>query len=135
MLRSLGLRVREARVRAGFSQERLASDVGIATNNISNLETGKKGLSLGTLVAIARSLGVSPGDLFDARAPLPEHPLPAPARTVLGLFEQLSTADQELAVALVRDVVRHRGAWKGGGLVGEAACGTGEADGKAGEPG
>lgn len=122
VLRSLGLRIREARIRAGLSQERLAAEIGIATNNISNVETGKKGLSLATVLAIARSLGVAPGELFDGTTPLTGPAMPARARNLLSIFEQLGSADQELALAIVRDVLRHRVAPRADGAAGDAAA-------------
>jgi len=63
-LQTLGNGIRRCRVRRGLSQERLAEVADLHRNYIGLLERGERNPSAGTLIAIARALGVSPRDLW-----------------------------------------------------------------------
>jgi transcriptional regulator with XRE-family HTH domain len=59
-------RLRVLREKADLTQERLAAKTGIRQATISDLETGKSTrISFADLGALAKSLGVRPGDLFE----------------------------------------------------------------------
>ena len=64
-LRSVGRVLRIYRKQVGLSQEKLAERLGVSTNYVSVLETGKQYPSIGTLIRFARALGVRPGELVD----------------------------------------------------------------------
>lgn len=64
-LRSVGSVLRIYRKQVGLSQEKLAERLGVSTNYVSVLETGKQYPSIGTLIRFARALGVRPGELVD----------------------------------------------------------------------
>jgi len=55
----LGDRIRYYRTAAGLSQEKLAEIIDVSFQHMSNIETGKKGLSLDTIMKIAHALDVS----------------------------------------------------------------------------
>ncbi len=61
----LGVRIKELRKRAGFSQEDLAESVGIDGKYVSRIEVGKRSPSLETLFHIADALAVDVHELFD----------------------------------------------------------------------
>jgi transcriptional regulator with XRE-family HTH domain/quercetin dioxygenase-like cupin family protein len=70
---SLGLRVRNARLRTGFSLRGLAREAGISASMLSQIETGKSSPSVSTLYAITAALGISIQDVFDvAEQPVAE---------------------------------------------------------------
>jgi len=52
----IGLKVRTARDRKSWTQEKLASEVGIAVESVSNLERGRHMVSLDTLLSVAGAL-------------------------------------------------------------------------------
>jgi transcriptional regulator with XRE-family HTH domain len=79
---SLGLRIREERLRRGVSLRALARDVGVSASMISQIETGKAQPSVGTLYAITTALGMSIQDVFEEAVAEFAAPLAAPA-TVL----------------------------------------------------
>ena len=56
--------IRVYRLYRGMTQKRLAEAVGINPVYLSQIETGKRAGSLGTVAAIARALEVEPGDLI-----------------------------------------------------------------------
>lgn len=56
--------LRRARDDAGLSQEDLSDRSGLHATEISRLERGVREPRLGTIVRIARGLGVSPADLM-----------------------------------------------------------------------
>jgi transcriptional regulator with XRE-family HTH domain len=60
-----GSNLRQARVRAGLSQERLAFAALLHPTEISLLERGARDPQLATIVRLAHALRVSPGALLD----------------------------------------------------------------------
>ncbi|MBX3738919.1 MAG: helix-turn-helix transcriptional regulator [Candidatus Didemnitutus sp.] len=62
---NLGKTVRELRVRAKKSQMALAEDTDLSLTYISEIERGKRSVSLDVLVKVARAFDMSPGDLLN----------------------------------------------------------------------
>ena len=60
---AFGQVLRELRERKGLTQEALALEAGTERSHISDLERGKKGPSLRTILSLARALGVSAGEI------------------------------------------------------------------------
>ena len=56
--------LRRARDEAGLSQEELSERSGLHSTEISRLERGVREPRLGTIVRIARGLGLQPADLL-----------------------------------------------------------------------
>jgi transcriptional regulator with XRE-family HTH domain len=65
VLVQLGKRIRSMREERGISQEALADLADIHRNYISQIEGGKRNLSLYNVVKLARALRVSPSKLVD----------------------------------------------------------------------
>lgn len=63
-----GERLREARLRAGVSQERLAALAGLHRTYVSSVERGKRNVSLLNIERLAEALDVEMADLMPARA-------------------------------------------------------------------
>lgn len=64
---------RQWRIHRNLTQEELAEMVGLTPSSISQLEGGKQGFSDTTLIALAKALECSPGDLL-MRNPLDDDP-------------------------------------------------------------
>lgn len=64
-----GARIYQYRLRKGYTQQELASSCGLPQANLSNIEKGKRDLTVSTLVRIAASLGVKPSVLLEEEAP------------------------------------------------------------------
>lgn len=63
----IGQRIRKIRKAHGFSQDELASKIGISTTHMSHIETGNTKLSLTVLVNLSDTLEVRVDDiLFDS---------------------------------------------------------------------
>ena len=60
----LGIRLRELRVECGLSQGEMAREFGIDRSFISDVERGRKAISLNKLNVIARGFGISLSDLL-----------------------------------------------------------------------
>lgn len=60
----IGTRVKEARILMGISQEQLSWDTNLSASYISLIETGKKKPSLGSLLRISNSLGITIDELL-----------------------------------------------------------------------
>ncbi len=61
----IGEKILQYRIRKGLTQAHLAAECGIPQPNLSNIEKGKKDLTVFTLVRIASALGVKPAELLD----------------------------------------------------------------------
>ncbi len=62
--KSIGKRIKIARIKADLTQERLSEIVSVSPSHMSNIETGTTRVSLTTLVAIANALSVTADDLL-----------------------------------------------------------------------
>ncbi len=60
---AFGQVLQELRARNGLTQERLAELAETERSHISALERAEKGPSLGTILSLARALGVSAGEI------------------------------------------------------------------------
>ena len=55
----IGSRIKEFRRRAHLTQENLAEYTNLTVQHIGNIETGRKGASIDTLIGIADALGIT----------------------------------------------------------------------------
>ena len=62
--KQLGKRIQNLRKSKGFSQEKFAEAIGIATTSLSYIETGNGFLTSDTLEKISKILNVEPYELF-----------------------------------------------------------------------
>ncbi len=62
--KSIGKRIKIARVKADLTQERLAEIIDLSPTHLSNIETGTTRVSLATLVNLANALSVTLDDLL-----------------------------------------------------------------------
>lgn len=72
----IGKRIRKLRLQHGLSQEEFAESIDVSTNFVSELETGKKGMSVDTLCRISKEYHISADMILfgDASSrPLLEH--------------------------------------------------------------
>ena len=65
VLKLFGARVRELRLEKGWSQEQLASKVGLDRTYIGGIERGERNLGLKNIFRLADALGVEPPALFE----------------------------------------------------------------------
>ena len=56
--RSLGIKIRDARIQKGLSQKQLALRIGMKQPDISRIEEGKKNITLFTLIRLCKVLGI-----------------------------------------------------------------------------
>jgi transcriptional regulator with XRE-family HTH domain len=101
-LPSVGVRIREERLRRGISLRALARDVGVSASMISQIETGKSRPSVSTLYAITSALGMSIEEVFTS-GEQDEDDQPAPPQVTV------ASADQGVAVLAAPETRRrHR---------------------------
>lgn len=62
----LGTAIRTSRMAIGWSQERFADAISMHRAYYSAIERGEKNITLGTLVRLAKGLGVKPSELLTA---------------------------------------------------------------------
>lgn len=75
---ALGLAVRDARLQAGISQEKLAEAALLHRNVIGRVERGETIVTISTLFGIADALGVSASSLLRGAEQLKNEPLHLP---------------------------------------------------------
>ena len=63
-MNEIGYRIGQVRKLSGVSQADLCRRAGLNQPNLSNIEKGKKDVTVSTLVRIARAIGVSPAEFF-----------------------------------------------------------------------
>ncbi|UCH81332.1 MAG: helix-turn-helix domain-containing protein [Nitrospiraceae bacterium] len=61
------------RLHRSLSQERLAALADLPRPNLSDIEKGKRDVTLSTIRSLANALNISPGTLVNAEPPKPEH--------------------------------------------------------------
>lgn len=61
--RTIGLKIRRARIQKGLSQKQLALRIGMKQPDISRIEEGKKNITLFTLTRLCRVLGIEKIDM------------------------------------------------------------------------
>lgn len=62
--KSIGKRIKIARINAGMTQEHLSALVDVSPSHMSNIETGTTRVSLTTMINIANALSVTADDLL-----------------------------------------------------------------------
>ena len=98
----VGARIKQARENAGLTQERFAELVSLATKNVSDIERGVVGVSLGSLKRICETLSISSDSiLFGVSG---DRGANDPARLVERLGN-LPDAQYELAVDMVNKLL------------------------------
>ena len=70
----LGRRIRQQRVLAQLTQEKLAEQAGISLSFLGHIERGTRKASLETLVALSNALRVSPSMLLQDSLIVPDDP-------------------------------------------------------------
>jgi transcriptional regulator with XRE-family HTH domain len=95
------------RIRKGISQAELSRRTGIAQANLSNIENGKKDITVLTLLQICAALAVKPSSVLDAAMASPPRPRLSRTRlerisaSVVGNLRPPSKEDREI-VRLLR---------------------------------
>ncbi len=71
LTRIIGKNVCRRRTELGWTQTKLAEEIGVAPGYISDIEAGKRTPRVATLAQIAEALKVPPSHLVDAQAVTP----------------------------------------------------------------
>jgi transcriptional regulator with XRE-family HTH domain len=79
---AFGLRLRELRSAKGISQKALAEAAGVEQSQVSRWEKGESAPLVTSVAAIAKALGVTPGELFRTVRRRPPEPHPGRPRKI-----------------------------------------------------
>jgi transcriptional regulator with XRE-family HTH domain len=101
-----GERLREAREKAGLTQQQLAAQAGLQRTSITNIERGRQKVGLHQLVVFAGVLGLEPAALLPDGDPDLEDLVAEAARPSL----PTSAEERQFAVSVLRN---NRGAKRG----------------------
>jgi transcriptional regulator with XRE-family HTH domain len=103
--RFLGYRIRKLRLMACVSQQQVAKQLGISTQQVHKFEKGTDQVSAAQLLAIAQRLDVAVGDLFDGYDEgVPLHPLvdPRTSRMLFNVTRSFLKLEPKQQNALIR---------------------------------
>jgi transcriptional regulator with XRE-family HTH domain len=100
---TFGREIRRRRRALELTLEELAEKCGLTPNYIGSVENGRRDPSLSTVLALAKGLGVSPGELLGGLADLSPQALEA-----AGMFDGLPNELQSALLELLRSVPRRR---------------------------
>lgn len=100
---TFGREVRRRRGALGLTLEQLAERSGLTPNYIGTVENGRRDPSLSTVLALAKGLGASPGELFGSIGE--SGPLVTEAAA---LMETLAPEVQNALLELLRVLARRR---------------------------
>jgi len=105
----IGQKIYLLRLQRGITQAQLGSRTGISQANLSNIERGKRDLTVSTLVRICLALGVKPASLFEgesrqSRFSFSRSFVERIARAAWGNPAKLSHGEKNL-VSLLRDLI------------------------------
>lgn len=97
----LGSRIGYLRRQKAISQDDLAVRTDISRESISRIESGKKGIGLGSLVDIANALGVSADDLLVDSL---EYPVSISGSEIHRLLLDCNKLEEEILTRTVREL-------------------------------
>ena len=98
VLSVLGMRLKEARKKRGFTQENLAVITGISARHIANIEKGDVNPSFEVLSTLVKALGVSFDAIFDPADEQTE----ADIQEIAGLYRACPEQGRRLILASTR---------------------------------
>ncbi len=99
MCKGMGERVREQRELLGYTREELAEKLDISVTFAANIELGKKGMSIDTLIKICELLSVSADYIIWGKGERPEN-------TILDVTSELDEADVGYAEDIMKTFVK-----------------------------
>lgn len=91
----LGKRIQKLRKIRGFSQEKFAELIGIATNTLSSIETGNAFMTAPTLEKITQLLNISPAELFNFPSEQQNNDM---YKNIMRKLEFIKSDDERLAI-------------------------------------
>jgi transcriptional regulator with XRE-family HTH domain len=103
--RLLGHRIMELRLLAGMTQQQVARQLGVSSQQVHKFEKGTDRVSAGQLLVIARSFDVAVADLFDGYddgTPLDSLGDPKSSRMLLNVTRSFLELEPKYQDALVR---------------------------------
>jgi transcriptional regulator with XRE-family HTH domain len=106
--RFVGHRLKQLRLLSGMTQQQVARQLGVSTQQIHKLESGINRMSVGKLFLVARAFDVAVADLFDGydsgapHNPPVEFNTPRMLLNVLHSFLQLEPKRQDALMRLAR---------------------------------
>ena len=101
--KALGARIREKRLVKGYTQDKLASIIGVSNPHVSNIERGQTKVSLSTLVDIANALDTTVDELLCNNLKLGK---PIIDRDIKIEIEKCSDRDSRILYNIVKAVAK-----------------------------
>lgn len=92
--RTIGARIRQARVKKKLTQVELATAIGVVRSHLTNAENGKNGLALDKLSAVAHETGTSVAWLIGEDVSADQE------RALISVFQALSRNDRDTVLRI-----------------------------------
>lgn len=103
-LLQIGTRIRNARQERGWTQDQLATAIGVSRSAVAQWETGRAGQVTTNLTRIAQALDVSVGILLHGESPA----MRGDETALLRLYRECSSEDRQLLLRTARRLAGHR---------------------------
>jgi transcriptional regulator with XRE-family HTH domain len=105
--RDIGIRIREAREDLGWTQDQLASAVGVSRSAVAQWETGRAGQVTTNLTRVAAALGVGVEHLMYGRDKFaPGQASGGEEMALLRLFRECTPEDRQLILRTARRLAK-----------------------------
>lgn len=104
---SSGKRIRQERLKLGWSQEELAEKANLHPSFIGQIERGLRSASFKTLERLSVIFGLKPADLLAGGGTAAYKPQPL-ERKILGLIKGCSTGEQQLVYQTIKHLLRQK---------------------------
>ena len=100
VLKEIGLRIARRRKELNMTQEKLAEQMGVSIQLISNLERGNKAIRIDNLIKLSGTLRVSTDYILTGKK--------VETAGLLEKFDQLSEQDYRIIIAMVNTLLEER---------------------------
>src|SRR5690242_16563174 len=108
--RDIGARIRAAREDQGWTQDQLASAVGVSRSAVAQWETGRAGQVTANLTRVAAALGVGVEHLMYGRDRLaPGQAYSGDELAILRLYRECAAEDRQILLRMARRLAKAAG--------------------------
>jgi transcriptional regulator with XRE-family HTH domain len=104
----LGYRISELRKKMGFTQEQLSEYADLSQNFLSQLENGKKNISIETLLKISNALEIKPAYFLDVGNMKHAIKIPSLDKRIQVMVSSLPSRDKRILFSTLKEISKAR---------------------------
>lgn len=104
----LGVRISQVRKKMGFTQEQLSEYADLSQNYLSQLENGKKNISIETLMKLANALEIKPAFFLDGGNINHAVKIPSLDKKIQAMVASLTARDKKILFSTLKEFNKAR---------------------------